>query len=481
MFKKTKLLSALITVLSLSTSVAYAANKAIIVGVGKYPDARNNLPGVDVDVQLAKTMATRLGFSPANTRVLQNNQATATNFRSAMQWATQNVSANDKVMIYVSGHGSQKTDKNGDEPDGLDETLYLYDGHFVDDEFGALIKQIPSKNVVIIVDACHSGTVHRNIALDKNAFNVSEGVSKFYHSKDLARPRDSNTADTSSLNNSGFVAENAEDNHVLLAAAQDKQQSIATPKGSLFTRAVYDSFEALRQEKDTAFTWKTIFSRSSDLINNNQQLDKQGLMFNPNLQGSEQLAQNPISLAQTQTPRTTSDTGQNMPNWQGLVNIAQQGKPFKVNIKAKIPLNEVIPIEFVAPIDGYLNLVTVDVNDKADVLFPNKYTTNARVKAGEKFDIYQNMSKKIKSKEPLGKTLLFFIVTKDKVDFSELGMGKYNKTGQVDAQNVFARITLQDVEKFAKKAAGIDEGDDAPQTNQYQEYYTATAIFDTIK
>jgi hypothetical protein len=73
---------------------------------------------------------------------------------------------NDNVKIFLSysGHGYHIKDRNGDEDDGQDEVLcpvdYNTNGFIVDDYLKANLvdKLNPNVNIVVIIDACHSGT-----------------------------------------------------------------------------------------------------------------------------------------------------------------------------------------------------------------------------------------------------------------------------------------------------------------------------------
>ena len=47
------------------------------------------------------------------------------------------------LIIANSSHGTQVYDRNGDEKDGYDEALYLYDGTVTDDEINGLLQNIP--------------------------------------------------------------------------------------------------------------------------------------------------------------------------------------------------------------------------------------------------------------------------------------------------------------------------------------------------
>lgn len=70
--------------------------------------------------------------------------------------------AGDIVVWTNSSHGGQLPDENGDEVDGMDETLALFDGELVDDEINAqLAKFKAGVRVLFISDSCHSGTVSR--------------------------------------------------------------------------------------------------------------------------------------------------------------------------------------------------------------------------------------------------------------------------------------------------------------------------------
>lgn len=70
--------------------------------------------------------------------------------------------AGDIFVFTNSSHGGQLPDLNGDEVDGQDETLCMFDGELVDDElYGALAAFKAGVRVVVVSDSCHSGTVTR--------------------------------------------------------------------------------------------------------------------------------------------------------------------------------------------------------------------------------------------------------------------------------------------------------------------------------
>ena len=79
----------------------------------------------------------------------------------------------NKLSIYFIGHGSQTSDRNRDETDGRDEVFVLRDGYVVDDEVKALItKYNKSKQLTLISDCCHSGSIF-DISADSPILTIS--------------------------------------------------------------------------------------------------------------------------------------------------------------------------------------------------------------------------------------------------------------------------------------------------------------------
>lgn len=72
------------------------------------------------------------------------------------------MNAGDLLVLYLSGHGGQQDDTDGDEDDGMDETLCLYDGEMTDDTVAELLHNVPTGVCIFSVfDTCNSGTSTR--------------------------------------------------------------------------------------------------------------------------------------------------------------------------------------------------------------------------------------------------------------------------------------------------------------------------------
>ena len=92
-------------------------------------------------------------------------QPTRANILRAMQWLVGGAQPNDNLFLHFSGHGGQTEDLDGDEEDGMDETIYPVDfkqaGMIVDDEIHwILVRPLPPGcRLTAIFDCCHSGSV----------------------------------------------------------------------------------------------------------------------------------------------------------------------------------------------------------------------------------------------------------------------------------------------------------------------------------
>lgn len=119
-----------------------------------YQGWNGDCPGCDQD---AKAMASLCQTAGAQTTLLLNSQATQAAVERAIKAAAASLTRGDLLIVTYSGHGGQVPDLNGDEADGQDETICLYDGQMVDDHIMELLLKLPpGLRVLLIADACHS-------------------------------------------------------------------------------------------------------------------------------------------------------------------------------------------------------------------------------------------------------------------------------------------------------------------------------------
>ena len=144
--------------------------KALCIGIN-YLGSPYELNGCFNDVNNIKSkLINNYGFIEKDIIVLTDDttsqiKPTKTNMLNEIQKLLVNAKSNDLLLLCFSGHGSQTTDLNGDEKDGLDEMIISADLQSItDDSLNSLIRtSIPasSTNVSLFVlfDSCHSGTM----------------------------------------------------------------------------------------------------------------------------------------------------------------------------------------------------------------------------------------------------------------------------------------------------------------------------------
>ncbi len=146
--------------------------RALVIGIGAYQHVSRLRGPVNDAEDMAAFLMRYGGFEEDDIRILRDSEATGKNILASIdEWLVQGTTAGDEVFFYYSGHGFQQPDVDGDEEDRLDETLVPVDafvtddrrveGMITDDEVRRLLDRMPGRNVLVVVDACHSGTSTR--------------------------------------------------------------------------------------------------------------------------------------------------------------------------------------------------------------------------------------------------------------------------------------------------------------------------------
>jgi Caspase domain/Domain of unknown function (DUF4384) len=183
--KSRRLLLPVLWILSTLVSApapARAASRALLMGVNQYtavPPLRGSVNDVEF---LREVLTTRFGFQSKDVETLLDQQATRAGILAALDRLAARSAEGDLVYIHFSGHGSQIKDQNGDEEDGMDETIVPQDGRtpgipdITDDEIGEKLKAIHAKSVIVVLDSCHSGTATRSLGAKSSADQLLGGM-----------------------------------------------------------------------------------------------------------------------------------------------------------------------------------------------------------------------------------------------------------------------------------------------------------------
>ena len=383
---------------------AYSAQRALLVGVGEYQIPNKNLPGIDIDLELMKDALIRLGFAEDEIKVLYNKNATYKNIRdAATTWLVKGVKKEDRVVIYFGGHGSRIHDEGGDEEDHVDEVLLPHDAQYlklktgrtltnvvVDDDFASWLANIPSNNILVLVDACNSGTVTRSVRLSNLSLGVDTAIAKFFHYNEI--PDSSGSTFTRSLAIRGL---NQNNNYIAISAAQDTELALATERGSYFTLGITDAIHQASKDK-YSITVEELHQFADQFID---KMVSEKQRYHPQIHGNEKLAKGEFKLF-----KFTQGHG---PKWKSLEKLSNRGRLLDLSLdKKEYFLNDNVLINVNVPENGYLNIISIDAYDHATVLFPNKYNLDNYVKRSAVLIPNKDMPFTLPAVEPTGPTMV---------------------------------------------------------------------------
>ncbi|SEQ96772.1 Caspase domain-containing protein [Nitrosomonas sp. Nm51] len=220
---------------------------ALIVGAGQYKSAKiPDLPGPPQDARRFYQLLTGpngYGFPKENVCVLVDEAATTANFkRYFSNFLIEQAQPNDEVVIYYAGHGSQTRDRDGDEPDGMDETFVFHDARdsgikdFTDDEFDELLTRLHQKtsHITVFLDSCNSGTALRG---------DTEFLSRYIPPPETETTRERSTAAKPATNGqkTGWISKSLP-GIVVFTAAGDGTVALERNARGIFTDAILTTF-----------------------------------------------------------------------------------------------------------------------------------------------------------------------------------------------------------------------------------------------
>ena len=138
----------------------------VFVGISDYPGDEDDLAYTADDARNLQAAFTRgVGMTAADSVVLTDGQATMDAVREAVAQLGSRAGADDMFVFFYSGHGARqkRADTPTNDPDGMDETLMLFDGHMLDDEFALLLDGVTAGTTLLILDACFAGGFAKDV------------------------------------------------------------------------------------------------------------------------------------------------------------------------------------------------------------------------------------------------------------------------------------------------------------------------------
>ena len=100
----------------------------------------------------------------SNAVTLVDRQATRANVVRALEEVSRTAGPDDLFVFFFSGHGDRtdRSSRQAADPDGLDETITLYDDDITDDEMNRLLAPIRAR-VLFALDSCFAGGFSKDV------------------------------------------------------------------------------------------------------------------------------------------------------------------------------------------------------------------------------------------------------------------------------------------------------------------------------
>lgn len=241
--------------------------RAIIIAIGDYEEATGwkDISSIN-DIPLIEGALSKQGFTDFIIR--KNEEATKAGILEAFDAMKARSNPGDIIVVHFSSHGQQIYDNNGDEIDGYDEAIVAYgapasyeagytgENHLRDEELGNKLDELRQQlgkdgDVLVIVDACHSGTATRGNAVARGGKKplAPAGYSpNKIDEKEVGLFEKANAASRGNTNLAPMV--------VISAARADELNYEYKGSGSL-SLAVSRSFENL----NSTYSYRTLFSK----------------------------------------------------------------------------------------------------------------------------------------------------------------------------------------------------------------------------
>ncbi|MEM8978539.1 MAG: caspase family protein [Pseudomonadota bacterium] len=242
--------------LILLAPLVQAEDRAVVVGINDHPYSPDSkLNGAKPDALAFYDFLQRSeGLRKDQITLLLDGAATTDAIiKTLIQDLKHRSKPGDRVIFYFAGHGYRVKDRNGDEiDDKLDEVLITADVKkpkaawvIRDDELRILFEAFPDRRILVVIDACHSGSITRSsLGTDEIARWYPSDLPEIPEVLHPALEGLSTSAPRATTRSATFFP--AQKHMDIWSAVAAEEVALEVPKGGVFTRAF---LEGLSQKK----------------------------------------------------------------------------------------------------------------------------------------------------------------------------------------------------------------------------------------
>jgi len=443
--------------LAFAPPAVQSGDRALLIGINKYEDTRiPSLKGTANDLQDFRTMLIQqLHFKESEILPLENEKATHDSILNAIDdWLVKGSAPGDRVVLYYSGHGEQTPDTNGDEDDKLDEALVAHDADLIthknyvlDDEINLKIQALKGREVLAVIDSCHSGTVTRGLSDESYADAKTPGpVGLKALSSDGRGVGERSALDDSSALSIGGISRGEQDK------AHQTEGNFLTPAPQLTAFfAVSPKQLALENKLDREHPHGVFTGAFVEGVNGKGDKDGDGrvsfaeLLDYVRVLSEEYCQANKSKCTEGLTPNMETDSSKAGQDFLSFGLPVNHPAPIEVTDLAdsllahtshaqlslrmlpgqSIALKQELGYEFSADHDGKLVLFDINTQGKVTQIFPNRYTPKnkyhlAWVYAHRPVAIPGHLDFKLRAVGETGKGKLVAVLIEDDVDTDDL-------------------------------------------------------------
>jgi hypothetical protein len=273
-------------------------------------------------------------------------------------------------------------------------------GVLLDDHLNNMLARMKSRNILVILDACHSGSATKRMQLSSRSFQTGQAkVKYFYYSPLLEAAGGSGSFDLMKPR----AIPGGESHYVAITACRDDEKTVATAQGSIFTLGLRQTIRSAAAA-GTSITPEELQLGTTKFIR--EQIRSDVAVFHPQIAGNLLLRKRPLKLVSA-----GGGNGFVRQKLETLVHKSNETVWIKLN-KACFEPGEAMEISVWIPEPGFLNLMHIAADDQATVLFPNQYHPHNAVGRGKITLPTRRMDFEMVAEGPSGPNLIIAFITR---------------------------------------------------------------------